>query len=274
MPSHLTTPSTLHPCPANKTYQWGINPLNLDAMLENTNRYVLNSLNLRQSHNKLLDMGCGLGATARFAANNNKVAKVTGVSIAENQIAEAASISDKHPNKDKLTFIKADYHHTPFEDRSFDGIYAIESACHSPEANKASLLKEAYRLLKPGASFSLCDGFMKAPLKNKGYTTLCYKKTCQHWALGSFPSLAEVVGSMNALGFKDIVIKDLSWRILPSALYIPWVSAKYFLKLLRRRDSNPQHWHHLLAPLWGLGLACNRKRFGYYVITATKPDTP
>ncbi len=253
------------------TYEWGTNPFNLEAMLENTNRTVLQSLKLRGQQNYVLDMGCGLGATARFAAGQTAVASVTGITIAENQVKEARALSCGVPGAHKLGFHRANYHYTPFESTEFDGIYAIESACHSTEQNKTSLLKEALRLLKPGATFALCDGFMTAQ-PHSAFTRLCYQKTCHHWALGHFPDLQQVTAHMAELGFVNIKIVDLSWRVLPSAFFVPWMIIKYGVKLLCRGDRNPQHWHHLLAPLWGLGLAMNRKAFGYFLVTGDKPD--
>jgi len=123
----------------------------------------------------------------------------------------------------------------------------------------------------PGATLTLCDGFMTTQT-HSAFTRLCYQKTCHHWALGHFPDLHQVTARMAELGFVNIKVVDLSWRVLPSALFVPWMIIKYGLKLLCRGDRNPQHWHHLLAPLWGLGLAMNRKAFGYYLVTGDKPD--
>ena len=143
------------------TFEWGINPFNLESMLENTNRKVINSLQLKGSHNQLLDMGCGLGGTMRFAAQLPAIKRITGVTIAANQVQEAEAISAKQPQCHKLNYVLANYHHTGLPQETFDGVYAIESACHSSETNKESLINEAYRLLKPGSTFALCDGFIK-----------------------------------------------------------------------------------------------------------------
>lgn len=256
------------------TFEWGINPFNLESMLENTNRQVLDSLQLEGDNNHVLDMGCGLGGTMRFAAHLPAIEQVTGVTIAANQVAEAEAISAAHPQKHKLAFINADYHHTELKAETFDGAYAIESACHSLEANKASLINEAYRLLKPGRTFTLCDGFIKSSKPMNPATHYCYQKTCQHWALGHFPHLDATITAIADAGFEDINVVDLSWQVLPSALYIPWMVAKYGAKLLYNKDKNPEHWNHLLAPAWGLALACSRSYFGYYRVSATKPAAP
>lgn len=254
------------------TFEWGINPFNLERMLENTNRQVINSLQLTGSHNHLLDMGCGLGGTMRFAAQLPTVKRVTGVTIAANQVQEAQTISTKAPQYHKQNYVHANYHHTGLSGESFDGAYAIESACHSRETSKQSLINEAYRLLKPGSTLALCDGFMNSTAPMNAITRLCYRQTCKHWALGHFPVLTDTVKAMESAGFEDIHIQDLSWRILPSALYIPWMVLRYGTQLLLQADRNPEHWHHLLAPAWGLALACNRMRFGYYRVSAKKPQ--
>lgn len=254
------------------TFEWGINPFNLESMLENTNRKVINSLQLTGSHNHLLDMGCGLGGTMRFAAQLPAIKHITGVTIAANQVEEAQAISAKQPQYHKLNYVLANYHQTGLPHGTFDGAYAIESACHSSETNKQSLINEAYRLLKPGSTLALCDGFIKTTAPMNAITRLCYRQTCKHWALGNFPVLTDTIKAMESAGFEDIHIQDLSWRVLPSALYIPWMVLRYGTQLLLQADRNPEHWHHLLAPVWGLALACNRMRFGYYCVSAKKPQ--
>lgn len=40
----------------------------------------------------------------------------------------------------------------PFEENSFDAVYAIEATCHSPKLS--SVYAEAFRVLKPGGKFA------------------------------------------------------------------------------------------------------------------------
>lgn len=251
-------------------YQWGMNPFDLEAMLENTNRRVFELLQLQGEDNDLLDMGCGVGATARFCAGQGSVASVTGITLAESQIREAQELSLHLPVANRLHFQQANYHQTPYEDQSFDGIYAIESACHSAERDKVSLLKEAHRLLKPGGRLVICDGFIKSAKPLNPFSRMCYRKTCEHWALGHFPEEEGVVAAMEKLGYKNIQVQDITLRIVPSAAFVPWVALRYLCKLLWTRDKNPQHWHHLLAPVWGFLLGLNLRRFRYCLVSGEK----
>ncbi len=251
-------------------YQWGMNPFDLEAMLENTNRQVFESLHIKGTHSRLLDMGCGLGATARFCAAREGVASVTGITLVESQVREATALVADSPLASRLRFERGDYHHTPFADESFDGTYAVESACHSVERDKRSLLQEAHRLLKPGGRFVICDGFIRSAAPLNAFSDLCYRKTCEHWSLGHMAELDGLLAAMRDLGFKNIEVRDITLRMLPSAAFIPAVALRYFCKLLWSKDQNPQHWHHLLAPLWGFFLGLNIKRFGYYLISGEK----
>jgi MPBQ/MSBQ methyltransferase len=246
-------------------YQWGMNPFDLETMLENTNRRVFDLLQLQGEGKHLLDMGCGVGATARFCAGQEGVVSVTGITLADSQIREAQELSRDLSFTARLNFQKANYHHTPCAGQSFDGIYAIESACHSAERDKVSLLKEAHRLLKPGGRLVICDGFIKSPKRLNPFSQFCYRKTCEHWALGHFPEEEGVVAAMEKLGYKNIQVQDITLRIMPSAAFV-----RYFCKLLWTRDKNPQHWHHLLAPVWGFLLGLNLRRFRYCLVSGEK----
>lgn len=251
-------------------YQWGMNPFDLEPMLENTNRQVYEMLRLEGQANRLLDMGCGVGATARFCAAQARVAKVTGITLAQSQVSEAEALNAYLSAEQRPDFAVANYHHTPYSDESYDGIYAIESACHSTEKDKYGLLKEAHRLLKPGARMVICDGFIKGIAPLNPWSELCYRKTCEHWSLGHFPQVDGVVEAMSALGYKNVEVRDITLNILPSAAFVPWVALRYFCKLLWTQDKNPQHWHHLLAPVWGFLLGLNLRRFRYCLVSGEK----
>ena len=96
------------------------------------------------------------------------------------------------------------------------------------------------------------------------------RKTCENWALGCFGDIDKVRDCLEELGFVNIQIENVSARILSSALFVPWVSFKYFCKLLMRLETDARYWRHLFAPLWALLLALNLKHFGYFLVSAEK----
>ncbi|MCO7226475.1 methyltransferase domain-containing protein [Pleionea sp. CnH1-48] len=256
-------------------YEWGMNPFDRETMLEKMNQRVFEVLGSHipnKTFKHILDMGCGYGATTRSFANQREVESVTGITIAPNQVFEAQQLAKEKHYDCTLTYIIDDYHHTQFDDATFDGIVAIESGCHSPEQDKATLLKEAYRLLKPNGSFVMADGFLKKDERLNPVMDYCYRKVCQHWALGEFGSINQVKETMEALGYKDIKVEDASMRVAPSVASIPLVATVYLLKRLIKGNNTSQKWSHLLAPVFLLPLAFCLHRFGYYIISGRKPE--
>ena len=61
-------------------FRWGMNPLRREAMLEQMNQEVLGRLRLPgHSAVRVLDMGCGLGATLRSIARRVPDADLNGI---------------------------------------------------------------------------------------------------------------------------------------------------------------------------------------------------
>lgn len=103
---------------------------------------------------RVLDLGCGRGRVAAHMTSFSG-AKVMGLNIDANQIAQAREFNDKcNFNNDFLVHDQNDLP-LPLADASFDGFYEIQalSLCKDPSA----LFKEIYRVLKPGSKFLLID---------------------------------------------------------------------------------------------------------------------
>src|SRR5258707_11834143 len=71
-------------------YRRGLNPFQLERMLEEMSRQVLRRLQLPpNSAGRVLDMGCGLGATIRLAGREYPNLRIDGITLVPWQIAEA-----------------------------------------------------------------------------------------------------------------------------------------------------------------------------------------
>ena len=53
---------------------------------------------------------------------------------------------------------QGDFNHVPYEECTFDKVYAIEATCHSDDLSK--VYGEAYRVLKPGGMFAVYEWAM------------------------------------------------------------------------------------------------------------------
>lgn len=94
---------------------------------------------------KILDLGCGDGATALFMDKYFPAWQVTGIDVSAKSIAEAAS--KKIPT---ARFMQYDGSHIPFEVGEFDMIFIAGVFHHVSFHLHNALAQEAYRVLKKG----------------------------------------------------------------------------------------------------------------------------
>ncbi|ODM17044.1 hypothetical protein SI65_07443 [Aspergillus cristatus] len=104
---------------------------------------------------RVLDLGCGRG---RVAAHMSAVsgAHITGLNIDPNQIAQARDFNTKQGFTENK-FVEQDFNALPlpFADSSFDAFYQIQAFSLCKDLRK--LCAEIFRVLKPGARFSMLD---------------------------------------------------------------------------------------------------------------------
>ncbi|MEL6986346.1 MAG: methyltransferase domain-containing protein [Bacteroidota bacterium] len=249
------------------------NPFNLEALLNNMNELVLENLQLDVSINpKVLDAGCGLGATTRYIASKVDTAKVTGITIVPWQVNKARLLNSK-ADLENVEVMHGHYEHTRFENGIFDAAFAIESSCYALGKDKGAFLTEMHRVLKPGARLVVCDGFIKKPLPAKSCVNMVYNKLCKGWVLDHLAQFYLFIAKLKALGFKDIQVKDLSWNVAPTVAHVPFKTFTFLIKQLFKngfKEMNRERWNNLMSPLLTMVLGLHRKYFSYYMISAVK----
>jgi tocopherol O-methyltransferase len=111
-------------------------------------------------HSRILDIGCGFGASALFLAEKFD-ATVTGITISPAQIEIATqAAAQRRPD---ATFLLMDAEAMNFPNQ-FDVLWSVESISHYQDLPK--FFAAAAKLLKPNGSFALTDWF-----KRDGLTT-------------------------------------------------------------------------------------------------------
>jgi len=250
------------------------NPLNREAMLEQMNKEVRARLQLDAiAKPNLLDLGCGLGATMRSIAHHLPTATLSGVTRVPWQVEQARVLNDAAGCGDRTTVIEADYEDLlPLADSTYDGIYALESSCHAHGADKAALLAQAHRLLRPGGRLVVVDGFLAdkrfpTPLQER-----VYRRLCECWVIEQFANLHLFTARLKQLGFSQITVEHLQLRVAPSVAHVPWVTLKFLATdvVFGERQMTRARWNNVLAPVllplvsWPLG------PMTYCMITATK----
>lgn len=101
---------------------------------------------------RVLEVGSGTGAVARTLARLEKAGRVHGVEPSPVFLAKARELAE---GIDNLVFEDGDGRSLRFDDASFDLVVLHTLLCHVPEPE--GVLREAHRVLKPGATLAVFD---------------------------------------------------------------------------------------------------------------------
>ncbi len=254
-------------------WRWGINPLRREDMLDEMNAQVLRRMGTGPLA-RVADLGCGTGATARHVVRHRAGSSVDAVTCVPEQIdrGQALNLSDSaHAAcyERGLRFHLADYTDTGLPAGAYDAVFMLESACHAQGSGKEALIREAYRLLKPGGTLVLADELRRNTRSLPGVI----QRLCANWAV---PELAErhaLTSSMQKAGFGQIAFEDISLRLAPSALHVPLFASRFALGELWKARGRLQPWRtrHILASFAAFALGAWMPSFGYFFVTASKP---
>jgi arsenite methyltransferase len=105
----------------------------------------------------VLDLGCGVGSTARLLATEMGL-EVIGIDLSEANVARA----QREAGNAAITFVQADAHCLPFADNTFDGV--LGECVLSLFADEGRVLGEIHRVLKPGGRLGITDMAVNAEL--------------------------------------------------------------------------------------------------------------
>jgi SAM-dependent methyltransferase len=256
-------------------FRRGLNPLRLEPMLEQMNREILLRLHLERDLPepvRVLDMGCGVGATLRSFARRLAHAELTGITLVPWQIERGTELNLAAEETARVQMVLGDYEHTPFPAGSFAAAYALESSCYAHAANKSALLTEAHRLLRPGGRLAVADGFLLRPPARGGLQHAIYRRLCNCWVIETLGELGPFTAELERLGFRDIRVEHLQYRVAPSVFHVPWVTLRFLLGdvLFGPRKMTRARWNNVLAPVLLPFVSHPIGPMSYCLVTATK----
>jgi len=166
---------------------------------------------------RVLDLGCGVGGPMRAIARFSG-ATIVGVNNNDYQIARGHQQNVQAGLAGLCSFQKADFMSLPFEDDSFDAIYAIEATCHAPD--KSRLFAEVARVLKPGAHFAGYEWCTTDTYRPDNAEHRWIKKEIEKG--NALPDLASTTAVLDALQAAGLEILD-SRDVAPDADFeTPW----------------------------------------------------
>ena len=250
----------------------GMNPLDREAMLERLNIEVASTLQLPPaSPVKVIDLGCGSGATARTIARLFPRAEVTGVTLVHEQILLGVKLNRAAGVARRVGFVLSDFTETWTGSGSQDAAVAIESFCYAPGSDKAAAACEASRLLRPGSRLAVVDGFLVGD-EPRGLVGWIYRHWCDSWAVPELARLEDFKRALTRAGFVDVEVRNLFWHAAPSAVHVPYVAFTHMCRALweGRGRLSRWRWRHIAASWLSLGLGLAPWRFRYCLVTARK----
>jgi len=255
-------------------WRLGLNPFRREGMLVEMNRAVGRALKLdtgAEARRCVVDLGCGAGATARtLLAEDPALHAVTVTNVAvQNRIA--ARLDAAAGVADRVAHLEADYTRTGLPAAQADGAWAVESACYADGTAKADFVREAARLLKPGARLAVVDGFLLRPRPGRLAGWL-HRLWADSWAVPTLAVRDDFVASLRAHGFEDVEVRSLRWRVAPSALHIPVLATRFALVELWKARGRLSPWRrkHIVASYCALVLGLFWRDFDYCIITARR----
>ena len=106
------------------------------------------------SNDHVLDVGCGVGGTSRFAANRFG-SQLTGIDLTDEFVVTGRVLCEWVGLDGRVALQQASALSMPFEDRTFDRAFMLHVGMNI--ADKAALCAEVHRVLKPGGRFGIYD---------------------------------------------------------------------------------------------------------------------
>ncbi len=110
---------------------------------------------------RVLDIGCGLGGSARFLADRFGC-RVTGIDLTPDYIAAATRLSELTGLSKQCSWHVGNATELPFDDACFDLIWTEHAQMNIQ--NKPAFYEEIFRVLKPDGRFAFHDAFAGSAL--------------------------------------------------------------------------------------------------------------
>ena len=125
------------------------------------NDILADKAGIRREHH-VLDVCSGMGGPARYLAHRIGC-RVTGLDLTRSRYDSAIRLTQLAKLTGPVDFRLGDALNMPFEDASFDVVIGQEAWCHVPD--KARLIAESARVLKPGGAIAFTDILRREPLQ-------------------------------------------------------------------------------------------------------------
>ncbi len=221
---------------------------------------------------RVCDVGCGYGATARLLASQYS-AQVTGFTVSSAQWQYAHSLAAENRNP---TYVLCDWLQNGLAANSFDAVISIE--CFSHIENKQAFFGEIKRVLKPGGRAAIAVWLSNAAASARSVYYLL-KPICQEGRLPGLANATECRDMIQRAGLELESFEEASqsvqrtWTIC--ARRLAWnvmTQRRYLSALLDRSRSNRVFaltLFRILFAYWNRSM-----QYGMFVMRRPEGDMP
>ena len=164
-------------------------------------------LNQLPKGSRILDVGCGIGGSARILARDYGF-EVVGVTISQVQIQRANQLTPKNLN---CSFRLMDALDLSYKEDTFDGVWSVEAGPHIPD--KQLYADEMLRVLKPNGIMVVADWNRRdttnRPINN--IEKLIMKQLLNQWTHSEFSSIQSFSRNILSSPFFKGSLKTDDW---------------------------------------------------------------
>jgi ubiquinone/menaquinone biosynthesis C-methylase UbiE len=158
-----------------------------------------------QQGERFCDLGCGVGVPAMRIAKA-KGCFVDGITISKYQYNRAKQLAEEAGMSDQVRFILGNALEMPCDDETYDGGWFFETIFHM---GHRAALREAYRILKPGATLLIAD------LPTRPNITEEFKTYAKETIHSVFIPKEDYPELLDEAGFDLIEIDDVTEFVIP-----------------------------------------------------------
>ena len=149
----------------------------------------------------VLDLGSGGGIDVLLSAKRvGPTGKAYGLDMTDEMLT-LANENKKKAGIENVEFLRGEIEHIPLPDNSVDVI--ISNCVINLSADKDAVLREAFRVLKPGGRFAVSDVVTRGEILPEIRKSVLLWVGCIAGALDE----AEYRGKLNAAGFQDVDVE-------------------------------------------------------------------
>lgn len=187
---------------------WGPGVTTRNSAIHFVDNLILAEIRGLGSNPKILDMGCGVGASLLYFAQRQAIMG-EGITISPLQASHAAELFES-AQANTLRCRPGNFLALPSDIQDVDLAFSIEAFVHSPDAE--GYFSQAARVVRPGGKLIVCDDFLsqRASLSPSAKERRWLQEFRTGWKIGSLVTVDNACETARSVGFKLVGVLDLT----------------------------------------------------------------